>query len=68
MAKQLLRSTEKLRIMADSNRALGVQIAELLKLRQAVQAAEGAASRKARVALPRDHLSCVRRAGRGICD
>jgi hypothetical protein len=68
MAKQLLRSIERLRLMADSNRALGAQIAELRKLRQAVQAAEGAASRKAAVALPRDHLSCVPRARRGICD
>jgi len=64
MAKRLLRSAEKLTIVVDKNRALAVQIAELLELRQLVQAAEGAASRKAGATSPRRRRS-VCSAGRG---
>jgi len=49
MAKGLPRSTEKLRAVADITHALADQIAELVKLRQAVAEAEEAASRKAKL-------------------
>lgn len=46
MAEELRKSFEKLRAAADITRALGVQMAELLKLREDVQRAEEATASK----------------------
>jgi hypothetical protein len=53
MTKESRRSLEKLRGIADITNALVVQMAELLKLREAVQKAEEASARKA--AMQRHH-------------
>ena len=46
MAEELRQSLEKLRRQADITHALAVQMAELLKLREAVQKAEEATARR----------------------
>ena len=46
MAEELRQSLEKLKAAADITHALAVQMAELLKLREAVQKAEEATARR----------------------
>ena len=64
MAEELRQSLEKLRAAADITHALAVQMAELLKLREAVQKAEEATARKRPKQRHREIISRVPRAGR----
>ena len=64
MAEELRQSLEKLGAAADTTHALAVQMAELLKLREAVQKAEGDGAQEAQATSPRDDHYRVPRAGR----
>ena len=62
MAEELRHSLEKLKVAADITRALGAQMAELLELREAVQQAEDAVTRRGATQRSRETVSVAYRA------